>query len=96
MFFTQKRKPSTFKASSGLSKSSVFSMGKKNNCSVNISKIDYGRIGQFGLVDENVCGINYSIMRSKKEGGQHPFVVTCLANGEINAGTVSLFLLWFL
>ncbi|XP_021847998.1 phosphoribosylamine--glycine ligase isoform X2 [Spinacia oleracea] len=85
MFFTQKRKPSTFKASSGLSKSSVFSMGKKNNCSVNISKIDYGRIGQFGLVDENVCGINYSIMRSKKEGGQHPFVVTCLANGEINA-----------
>ncbi|XP_021720789.1 phosphoribosylamine--glycine ligase-like [Chenopodium quinoa] len=84
MYFSQKMKHYSFKASFGLPNSSVFSMGKKINFNFNIN-IDNGRNGHFGLVDGKVYGFDFSMTGSKKAGGLHPFVVTCLANGEISA-----------
>ncbi|XP_021715410.1 phosphoribosylamine--glycine ligase-like [Chenopodium quinoa] len=84
MLFSEKMKPNPFKATFGLPNSSVSSMGKKFSFNSNMI-IDNGRNGHFGLVDDKVYGFDFSMMGSKKAGGLHPFVVTCLANGEMSA-----------
>lgn len=82
MSFSQKMKPSPLKASFGLSKSLTFSIENKiKDCSMNSMNYENGRIGHSGLVSR----FNFLLMRSKKAHGQHPFMVTCAANGDISA-----------